>query len=82
MAKCLKLDNFGAYEIWATRYDLQGGSREDLRAIWDAMAANASGYSHFFMTEVPSPRGPLASTIEIFSGTQKSGGSSAGMTFS
>ena len=66
LAKALKLDNFGAHEIWATRHDLQGGSRDDLRAIWDAMAADSEDYSSFFVTEVPSLKGLGQSTIEIF----------------
>ena len=49
----MQLDNFGVNEIWASRHDLQSGSKEDLRAIWDNMAKNDGGYSEFFVTEVP-----------------------------
>ena len=52
LAGGFKLNNFGASEIWATRHDFQGASREDLRAIWDNMAKDG-GYSEFLVTEVP-----------------------------
>ena len=42
--ECLQ-QSLGVDAVRATRYDLQGGSRQDLRAIWDAMGAYADGYS-------------------------------------
>lgn len=42
--ECLQ-QSLGVNAVRATRYDLQGGSRQDLRAIWDASGAYADGYS-------------------------------------
>ena len=74
LAGGFKLNNFGAFEIWATRHDFQGASREDLRAIWDNMATKDGGYSEFCVTEVPAFRRHLLevglpykrSTTEVF----------------
>ena len=52
MARTLELGNLEVYTVVATRYDLQGGSWEDLRAIWDALGARADGWSIFLVTEV------------------------------
>ena len=62
----MQLDNFGVNVIWASRHDLQNGSKKDLRAIWDAMAATSCGrYSVQNVYEVPSLKG-FNSTIELF----------------
>ena len=49
--ECLQ-QSLGVDTVRATRYDLQGGSRQDLRAIWDAMGAYADGYSSLDMNAV------------------------------
>ena len=55
LARALKLDDLGVDTVWATRNDLLGGRREDLRAIWDALTTDEDGYSSFHVTEVPFP---------------------------
>ena len=57
MARGLKLDNLCVHRVGATRSDLLGGRREDIRAIWDALAvdADAWGFSTFDVAEVPFP---------------------------
>ena len=52
MARVFEVDNHGVELVSASRYDFQGGRREDLRVIWDAIAAYADGYSSFYVTEV------------------------------
>ena len=51
-AIALQLGDLEFDTVRATRHDLQGGSRENLRAIWDALGANADGWSSFHVTEV------------------------------
>ena len=55
MARALKLGDLGVHTVWATRDDLLGGRREDLKTIWDALAADADGYSSFHVTRVSLP---------------------------
>ena len=55
LARVLKLGNLGVHTVSATRNDLLGGRRDDLRAIWDALATDAWGYSSFDIEEVPFP---------------------------
>ena len=58
MAAALKLGDLGVHTVWATRNDLLGAWREDIRAIWDAMAADADSYSSFHVEGVPFPVTP------------------------
>ena len=56
MARAFKLGNLGVDVVWASRYDLQGGSREDLKSIWDALGTivdSEAGSSGFRVTQVP-----------------------------
>ena len=57
LARALKLGNLGVDTFEATRSDLLGARREDLRAIWDALTThvNAWGFSAFDVAEVPLP---------------------------
>ena len=55
LAKALQLDNLDIHQVWATRNYVLQGRREDLRAIWDALAANADGYSSFMVYPVHLP---------------------------
>ena len=57
MARALKGD-LGVHTVWATRNNLLGGLREDIRAIWDALVADAWGYSSFHVEGVPFPVRP------------------------
>ena len=56
MARAFKLGNLGVDVVWASRYDLQGGAREDLKSIWDALGTivdSEAGSSGFRVTQVP-----------------------------
>merc|ERR1712181_64125 len=55
LARALKSGNLGVDTVWATRNDLLGGRREDLRTIWDALTTDEDGYSSFHVDEVPFP---------------------------
>ena len=55
LARALMFGDLGVETVWATRNDLLGGRREDLRAIWDALTTDEDGYSSFHVTEVPFP---------------------------
>ena len=52
LAKAFELGDLGVDTVRATRYDLQGGSREHLRVIWDALGVYADGYSSFDVNTV------------------------------
>ena len=52
LSRALKLGNLGVHTVIARRFDLLGGRRNDLRAIWDAMAADTDGYSSFHVNDV------------------------------
>ena len=52
LARALELGVLGVDTVQATRYNLQGGSRKDLRAIWDGLGVYADGYSSFDVKEV------------------------------
>ena len=60
LSKALELGNLGVHTVLASRFDLLGGRRNDLRAIWDAMAADADGYSSFHVFK------NSRETIELF----------------
>ena len=55
LAKALKLDNLDIHTVGAHRDDLLLGRREDLRAIWDAQAADVDGNSSFLVLDMPLP---------------------------
>ena len=52
VARALQLADLGVDSVRARRHDLQGGSWENLRAIWDALGASAGGLSSVHVTGV------------------------------
>jgi len=52
IARAFEYGNLEVVSVVAARHDLQGGSWEDLRAIWDALYARANDWYMFLVTEV------------------------------